>query len=49
LTRAQKLAAALKACKPDRKKTRRQKCEKAARAKYGVKAKKSGSDRGRGR
>jgi hypothetical protein len=35
LTRAQKLKAALKACKKDRSKAMRAKCEKAARKKYG--------------
>jgi hypothetical protein len=40
LTRAQKLKAALKACKKDRSKAKRAKCEKTARKKYGpVKAK----------
>jgi hypothetical protein len=38
LTRAQKLAAALKVCKRDKKKSKRVACEKAARSKYGVKA-----------
>jgi hypothetical protein len=41
LTKAQKLAAALKACKKDKKKTKRQACEKAAHKKYGPPAKKS--------
>jgi hypothetical protein len=43
LTRAQKLKKALAACKKDHKKSKRQKCEKAARKKYGPvkKAKKS--------
>ncbi len=41
LTRAQKLAAALKACHKDKRKARRSSCERAARKKYGpVKAKK---------
>jgi hypothetical protein len=41
LTRAQKLSAALTACRKDRKKSKRAKCEKAARKKYGaVKSKK---------
>jgi hypothetical protein len=47
LTRAQKLAAALKVCKKDKKKSKRQSCEKQARAKYGPvkkKAKKSASN-----
>ena len=35
LTRAQKLAAALKACKKDKSKSKRAKCEKAARKTYG--------------
>ena len=37
-TRAQQLAAALKACKKDKRKTKRQACEKTARKKYGTKA-----------
>jgi hypothetical protein len=41
LTRAQKLAAALKACKKDKKKSKRLGCEKAAHKKYGQPAKKS--------
>jgi DNA-binding beta-propeller fold protein YncE len=44
LTRAQKLANALKACKKDKRKTKRQSCEKQAKQKYGpskTKAKKS--------
>jgi hypothetical protein len=50
LTRAQKLAAALKTCKKDKKKSKRQACEKQARAKYGpakkkAKAKKSAKGR----
>ena len=52
LTRAQKLAEALKACKKDKKKSKRLACEKRARKKYGpkAKAKKSGkrSSHGRG-
>jgi hypothetical protein len=41
LTRAQKLAKALKSCRKDKKKSKRQACEKQARAKYGpTKAKK---------
>jgi hypothetical protein len=39
-TRAQKLAAALKACGKDRRVKKRAVCQKAARAKYGAKAKK---------
>jgi hypothetical protein len=35
LTRAQKLAAALKSCRKDKKKSKRQSCEKQARDKYG--------------
>jgi hypothetical protein len=35
LTRAQKLAAALKVCRRDRKKAKRQSCEKAARKSFG--------------
>jgi hypothetical protein len=42
LTRAQKLAAALKSCRKDKRKSKRRSCEKQARQKYGVsKAKKS--------
>jgi hypothetical protein len=46
-TRAQKLTAALKVCKKDKKKTKRVACEKSARKKYGPvkkakKAKKAG-------
>lgn len=48
-TRAQKLAKALKHCRSDRKRTRRAKCERTARKKYGVrehlKAKKAHGDR----
>ncbi len=40
-TKAEQLAKALKACKKDRKKSKRAACEKAARKKYGSKAKKS--------
>jgi hypothetical protein len=40
LTRAQKLSKALKACKKDKSKAKRAKCEKEARKKYGTKAKK---------
>jgi hypothetical protein len=39
LTRAQKLAAALKACRKDRSKRKRAACEKQARKRYGAKAK----------
>jgi hypothetical protein len=48
LTRAQKLAKALKACKKDKSKSKRTKCEKEARKKYGTKskAKKSPSKKG---
>jgi hypothetical protein len=42
LTRAQKLARALKACRKDRSKAKRAKCEKAAHRRYGAKAKKKG-------
>jgi hypothetical protein len=43
LTRAQKLAKALKVCKKDKKKSKRAKCVKQARKKYGpVKSKKKG-------
>jgi sugar lactone lactonase YvrE len=49
LTRAQKLAAALKLCKRDRKKAKRQACERQAGKKYGAlkakKAKRSSYDR----
>jgi DNA-binding beta-propeller fold protein YncE len=47
LTRAQKLAAALKSCRKDKKKSKRQKCESQARAKYGTgkKAKKASHHR----
>ena len=41
LTRAQELAKALKACGKDRAKVKRERCEKQARGKYGVKAKKA--------
>jgi hypothetical protein len=41
LTKAQLLAKALKACKKDKKKSKRVACEKAARKKYGSHAKKS--------
>ena len=41
LTRAQKLSKALKACKQDKNKTKRAKCEKTARKKYGPLKKKS--------
>jgi len=50
LTRAQKLAKALKACRRDKKRTKRVSCEKQARKKYGPvkkKAKKSSTDGGR--
>ena len=40
LTNAQKLAKALKACHKDKKKSKRVKCERAARGKYGPKRKK---------
>jgi hypothetical protein len=39
LTRAQKLARALKACKKDKSKSKRRKCEKEARRKYAPRAK----------
>jgi hypothetical protein len=50
LTRAQKLADALKGCRKDKKKSKRVACEKQARSKYGptkrqAKAKKSSNDR----
>jgi hypothetical protein len=45
LSRAQKLAKALKACKKDKKKRERVACERAARKKYGSKAKKSSRQR----
>jgi len=41
LTRAQKLAKALKACRRKKSKSRRRRCERAARRKYGPVAKKS--------
>jgi hypothetical protein len=41
LTRAQKLAKALKVCKRDKKKGKRQSCEKAARKKFGPLKKKA--------
>jgi hypothetical protein len=53
LTRAQKLAKALKACKMEKPKSKRQSCEKAASKKYGAKsktktkAKKSANGKGR--
>jgi hypothetical protein len=40
LTRAQKLAKAIRACKKDKEKQKKQKCEREARKKYGTKAKK---------
>ena len=46
LTRAQKLAKALKACRGDQKKSKRMACERAARKRYGAKPK-AGSDKGR--
>jgi DNA-binding beta-propeller fold protein YncE len=47
LTRAQKLAKALKACKKDKRKAKRKGCEASARRKYGPlkKAKRSSNDR----
>jgi hypothetical protein len=50
LTRSQKLADALKSCRKDRKKAKRQSCEKQARGRYGpakekAKAKKASNDR----
>ena len=51
LTRAQKLTKALKACKKDRKRTKRAACEREARKRYGPKAekhtKKSANGKGR--
>jgi NHL repeat len=49
LTRAQKLSAALKVCKRDKKKAKRQACEKQARKKYGPlkKAKAKGKKKGK--
>jgi len=45
LTRAQKLAKALKTCKQDKSKKKRESCERSARKKYGpTKAKKAGND-----
>ena len=49
LTRAQKLAKALKACKKDRAKARRKSCEAAARRKYGPKPKKAKKGKKAGR
>ena len=46
LTRAQKLAAALRVCRRDHARSRRVSCERAARKRYGPRAKKS-SDRGK--
>jgi hypothetical protein len=46
LTRAQKLANALKACKKDKKQAKRKTCEKSARKKFGV-AKKSTKKKGK--
>ncbi len=45
LTRAQKLAKALKGCKRDKKKSKRSSCERQARKKYGGKAKKASNKR----
>jgi hypothetical protein len=45
LTRAQKLAKALQACKKDKSKKTRSSCEKQARKRYGAKAKKSQAKR----
>jgi hypothetical protein len=44
LTRAQKLARALKGCKTERVRARRTKCERKARKQYGPPAKKSGGN-----
>ncbi len=49
LTRAQKLARALKACKKDKPKKRRVACEKQARKKYGAKKKAKARKAGHGR
>jgi hypothetical protein len=50
LTRAQKLANALKACKKEKKKAKRKRCEASARGKYGAKrAKKSARTNRRGK
>ncbi len=49
LTRAQKLARALKACKKDKPKKRRVACEKQARKKYGPKTKAHAKKAGHGR
>jgi hypothetical protein len=46
LTRAQKLADALKSCKKDKKKKKRASCEKSAHQKYGI-AKKSSKKKGK--
>jgi hypothetical protein len=45
LTRSQKLARALKACHKDKRKTRRTRCETAAKRRYGVRSKKSSAKR----
>ncbi len=45
LTRAQRLANALRACKKDKAKKKRQKCEREARIRYGPKAKKKSNKR----
>ena len=42
LTRAQKLAKALKACRKDKNKGKRSKCERTAKKKYGAVKKKKG-------
>jgi hypothetical protein len=47
LTRAQRLVAALKACRRDHQKKKRVSCEKQARKKYGPAAKKTAVERGR--
>ena len=49
LTRAQKLTKALKACKKDHKKARREQCEKAARKQDGSKANKARKTRKKAR
>jgi hypothetical protein len=49
LTRAQRLAKALKACRKIKKKNKRHACEKQARKKYASKAKKSGKHSAKGK
>ncbi len=49
LTKSEKLAAALKACRRDKKKARRQSCEKQARQRYGAAKRKAKNTNGKGR